>query len=162
LGADFDVTFLTADAGAACAAIVTYLQAHSGGGAFGLSGPGLDGAYGVALARPGAIRAAVPNHSAAYQDLDVTILQSLVLEKSLGITQEDMATQKNVTYVKDWSEAFKRLNAGEFQVGFFLNPTRFDQIRDVAMAGERMPQKTTFFYPKLSTGLVFHDLCGSI
>jgi uncharacterized protein (DUF1015 family) len=162
LGADFKVEFLTTDVGAAPGAIAAYLKAHSGGGAFGLSGPGLDGAYGLALARPEAIRIGAPGLSAAYQSLDVTILQSLVLEKSLGITQEDMAAQKNVTYVKDWGEAFKRLDAAEFQVGFFLNPTRLDQIRDVAMGGERMPQKTTYFYPKLSTGLVFLGLRDSI
>ncbi len=52
----------------------------------------------------------------------------------------------------------RRLGAAEFQVGFFMNPTGLDQIKQVALGGERMPQKATFFYPKLPTGLVFHDL----
>jgi uncharacterized protein (DUF1015 family) len=162
LSKDFAVELLTTRSSDAPGAIAAYLEAHSAGGAFGLFGSGLDGAYGAALARPEAIRAAVPGHSAAYQGLDVTILQSLVLEKGLGLTSEDMAGQRNVTYVKDWGEAFKRLAAGEFQVGFLLNPTRFDQVRDVALGGERMPQKTTYFYPKLPSGLVFLDLHGSI
>ena len=103
-----------------------------------------------------------PTHSAAYQSLDVVILHSLIFEKLLGITSEDIAAEKNITYFKDPNDAFKRLGEGEFQAGFFLNPTRFDQIRDVALGRERMPQKSTFFYPKLPTGLVFHDLEGRI
>ena len=55
-------------------------------------------------------------------------------------------------------EPFERLEAGEFQVGFFMNSTGLEQVKEVALAGERMPQKATFFYPKLPTGLVFQDL----
>jgi len=158
----FDVEQLSLDADAAPALITAYLEAHPAGGAFGLSGPGLKGVYGVRLIKPEAVRAAVPSHSPAYQSLDVVILHSLIIEKLLGITSEAMAAQKHITYYKDSHEAFSRLSAGEFQAGFFLNPTRFDQIREVALGGERMPQKTTFFYPKLPTGLVFHDLDGRI
>ena len=92
----------------------------------------------------------------------MVILHSLIFEKLLGITSEDAAAQKNITYCKDPDEAFHRLGQGGLQAGFFLNPTRFDQIREVALGGERMPQKTTFFYPKLPTGLVFHDLEGRV
>jgi uncharacterized protein (DUF1015 family) len=56
------------------------------------------------------------------------------------------------------SRLYARLAAGVFQAGFFMNPTGLDQIRRVALGGERMPQKATFFYPKLPTGLVFHEL----
>ncbi|MBN1631155.1 MAG: DUF1015 family protein, partial [Thermoleophilia bacterium] len=105
-----------------------------------------------------AARAAAPGHIAAYQELDVTILQTLVLEKALGLTPADMAAERYVTYFKDPAETFARLQSGEFQAGFFMNPTGLDQIRECAFAGERMPQKATFFYPKLPTGLVFYDL----
>ncbi len=105
---------------------------------------------------------AAPDHSPAYQELDVAILQNLVLEKVLGITPGDMAAETHVTFFKDTQDAFARLETGEFQAGFFMNPTGLDQIRQVALGGERMPQKATFFYPKLPTGLVFHDLSGSI
>jgi len=142
--------------------VVSYLHGHSSGGAFGLAGPGLDAIYGIALADQEAAQAAVPDHSPAYRELDVTILQSLVLGRVLGITEADMRAEKHVTFVKDWNEAFRRLYSREFQVGFFMNPTRLDQIREVALGGERMPQKATFFYPKLPTGLVFHDLRGSV
>ena len=138
--------------------LAAYLERHSDGGAFGVCGPGLDAVYGVALADQDAVRKAVPAHSTAYCGLDVTILHSLVLEKILGITEADMRAEKYVTYVKDWNDAFRQLQTGEFQVGFFMNATRLDQIREVAFGGERMPQKATFFYPKLPTGLVFHDL----
>lgn len=162
LADNFAVERLSGDAETAPAAIAAYLEAHADGGAFGLCGPGLDGVYGVRLTDPEAARTAAPAHSAAYQGLDVVILHSLIFEKLLGITSEDAAAQKNITYCKDPDEAFSRLGQGEFQAGFFLNPTRFDQIREVALGGERMPQKTTFFYPKLPTGLVFHDLEGRV
>ncbi len=138
--------------------VAAYLDRHADGGAFGLCGPGLDAVYGLTLADEDAVRKAVPDRSAAYRGLDVTILHSLVLEKILGITEADLRAEKYVTYVKDWNDAFRQLQTGEFQVGFFMNATRLDQIREVAFGGERMPQKATFFYPKLPTGLVFHDL----
>lgn len=158
----FTVELLSSDCDAAPGLIPAYLKAHAAGGAFGLCGPGLEGVYGLALVKPEAVQAAVPGHSSAYQSLDVAVLHSLVLEKLLGITSEDAVAQKSITYFKDPIEAFRRLGGGEFQAGFFLNPPRFDQIRDVALGGERMPQKTTFFYPKLPTGLVFHDLDGDV
>jgi uncharacterized protein (DUF1015 family) len=158
LAGTFMVERLT-DTEPAQAAIAAYLAAHPRG-AFGLWGPGLDAAYGLQLADTAAARAAAPDHSAAYQQLDVAILQNLVLEKALGITPGDMAAETHVTFFKDPNDAFVRLEAGEFQAGFFMNPTGMDQIRQVALGGERMPQKTTFFYPKLPTGLVFHDLSG--
>lgn len=146
---------------AAAEAIFSYLKANPKG-AFGLWGPTLDGAYGFRLADIKAVRAAVPEHSAAYQELDVTILQALVLEGRLGITAGDLAAETHVTYFKEPKPAFTRLEQGEFQAGFFMNPTRLDQIHEVALSGERMPQKATFFYPKLPTGLVFHDLSGTL
>lgn len=143
------------------AAMAAYLQAHRRG-AFGLWGPSLDAPYGFRLTNPEAVRAATPGHGAGYRGLDVTILQALVLEEILGITPGDIASEAHLAYVKDPNEAFNRLRNGEFQAGFFLNPTGLDQIRDMAFTGERMPQKATFFYPKLPTGLVFHELRGQL
>jgi len=141
-------------------AIAAYLAGHPRG-AFGLWGPHLEAAYGVCL--PDLAEARVSTeHSDAYQELDVVILQALVLQKTLGISPADIAASKHVTYFKDTSEALTRLQAGEFQVGFFMNATGLDQVCEVAFGGERMPQKTTFFYPKLPTGLLFHDLTGEL
>ena len=149
------------EAKAAAGVIGSYLEAHPRG-AFGLWGPALDGPYGLLLTDPDAARLAAPGHGSTYQGLDVTVLQTLVLERHLGITPADMAAERHVTFFKEPSEAFGRLEAGDFQAGFFMNPTGLDQVREVALAGERMPQKATFFYPKLPTGLVFHDLRGSV
>ena len=142
-------------------AITEYLRTHPRQ-AFGMWGPALGGAYGVELADWSAVKDAEPNASAAYRALDVTILQSLILDRVLGITPQDMALENNVTFFKDPSDAFDRLSSEEFQVGFFMNPTGLGQVREVAYGGERMPQKATFFYPKLPTGLVFHDLIGNL
>lgn len=161
LAQTFEVERLTDSAAAAQTAIFSYLADHPRA-AFGLWGPGFDAAYGLHLSDAAATRAGAPDHSPAYQELDVTILQTLVFEKALGITAADLAAEKYVTYFKDPNEAFSRLAAGEFQAGFFMNPTGLDQIREVALGGERMPQKATFFYPKLPTGLVFHDLSGTL
>ena len=89
-------------------------------------------------------------------------MQALVFEKVLGISPADLAAERYVAYFARPGEAFATLQAGEFQAGFFMNPTGLDQVRDVALGGERMPQKATFFYPKLPTGSVFHDLTGGL
>jgi uncharacterized protein (DUF1015 family) len=162
LGAGDDASAPASGGGAAAQAVITaYLDSHSRW-AFGLWGPELDAPYGFRLTDPAAAQAAAPGHSPAYQELDVAILQTLVMEKVLGITTADMAAERYVTFFKDRNDAFARLEAGEFQVGFFMNPTRLDQVRQVAFGGERMPQKATFFYPKLPTGLVFQDLSGEL
>ena len=100
----------------------------------------------------------LPGKSAASQGLDVTVLHSLVLEKLMGIDKENMANQKNLTYTRSIEEALQSVEKGESQCAFLLNPTRVTEIRDVAAAGEKMPQKSTYFYPKLITGLVMNRM----
>lgn len=104
------------------------------------------------------IRKLLPDKSAATQGLDVTVLHTLVLEKLFGIDAENMAKQINLTYTKYFDEAIDSVKSGKAQCAFILNPTRVTEIRDVAAAGEKMPQKSTYFYPKLITGLVMNDL----
>ena len=118
--------------------------------------------YGLQLLDHAAAAQAAPGHTEAYQQLDVTILQTLVFEAALDIPADRPEAEGSVTYFKDTADAFARLYAGEFQAGFFMNPTGLEQVSEVAFAGERMPQKATFFYPKLPTGLVFHDLDGRV
>lgn len=100
----------------------------------------------------------LPDKSAASQGLDVTVLHSLVLEKLMGIDKENMANQKNLTYTRSMEEALESVQNGQSQCAFLLNPTRVTEIRDVAAAGEKMPQKSTYFYPKLITGLVMNRM----
>jgi uncharacterized protein (DUF1015 family) len=146
-------------ADAARAGIESYLAAHPHH-AFGLWVPASGAAFGLQLADSRAPAAATPGHTPAYQDLDVTILQKLIFGPALGIAAEGPEAERHVTFVKEPGEAFERLASGEFQAGFFMNATRLEQVGAVALAGERMPQKATFFYPKLPTGLVFEDLAG--
>ena len=98
----------------------------------------------------------LPDMSDAYCQLDVSILHSLVLERLFGIDKENMANQKNLTYTKILDEAIKAVDDKNANCAFILNPTRVSEIRDVALASEKMPQKSTYFYPKLITGLVMN------
>lgn len=104
------------------------------------------------------IKKLLPNASTATQQLDVTILHTLVLEKIFGIDAENMAKQINLTYTKIFDEAISSVQQGNSQCAFILNPTRVSEIREVASNGEKMPQKSTYFYPKMITGLVMNQL----
>lgn len=96
--------------------------------------------------------------SKALRTLDVSILHRLVLEKLLHITPEAQEQQTNLRYVKNFDEPFSLVQSGEFQLAFLMNATRMTQVRDVANAGEKMPQKSTYFYPKLLSGLVINRI----
>jgi len=104
------------------------------------------------------VRELMQGKSAALQELDVSVLHTLVLENLFGIDKENMANQINLTYTKLFEEAVSGVDSGAFQCSFILNPTRVSEIRDVAADGEKMPQKSTYFYPKLITGLVMNRL----
>ena len=105
-----------------------------------------------------AVKELLPDLSKASQELDVTVLHTLILEKIFGIDKENMANQINLTYTKYFSEAIDGVNDKAFQCAFILNPTRVTEIRDVALEGEKMPQKSTYFYPKMITGMVMNEL----
>lgn len=100
----------------------------------------------------------LPDVSVASRRLDVSVLHSLVLEEIFGIDKENMAKQINLKYTKLFDDAIKGVDDGKYQCSFVLNPTRVTEIRDVAAAGEKMPQKSTYFYPKMITGMVMNDL----
>lgn len=104
------------------------------------------------------IKKLLPNASTATQQLDVTILHTFILEKIFGIDAENMAKQINLTYTKIFDEAISSVQQGNSQCAFILNPTRVSEIREVASNGEKMPQKSTYFYPKMITGLVMNQL----
>ncbi|WP_456474486.1 DUF1015 domain-containing protein [Candidatus Pyrohabitans sp.] len=86
--------------------------------------------------------------------LSVSVLHSLILERILGFR----GGEGDIAYIIDEEEAVAGVDRGEFTAAFFLNPTRVEEIREVALAGERMPGKATYFYPKLLTGLVLYDM----
>jgi uncharacterized protein (DUF1015 family) len=89
--------------------------------------------------------------------LDVTVLHAAVLQGALGLPPISQERQENLTYLEDAGEAVRRALAGEFQAVFLLNPTPMWQVQAVAESGEVMPQKSTWFHPKVPAGLVFRD-----
>lgn len=100
----------------------------------------------------------LPEAGKAYKMLDVSILHSLILERLLGIDKENMANQVNLRYTRSFDEAVESVEKGESNCAFFLNPTAVSEIGEVAANGEKMPQKSTYFYPKLTTGLVMNKM----
>lgn len=94
--------------------------------------------------------------SKAWRTLDVATLQELVLSPLLDIHPDSPTTLERLRFVKDAHEALAM--AGEHDVAFVLNPTRMEQVAAVALRGETMPQKSTYFYPKLTSGLLFKSL----
>ena len=105
-----------------------------------------------------AVSVLLPDKSAGYCGLDVSVLHTLALERIFGIDAENMAKQINLTYVKKFEDALSSVDNGTANCAFILNPTKVTEIRDVAAAGEKMPQKSTYFYPKLITGLVMNEI----
>jgi uncharacterized protein (DUF1015 family) len=99
-----------------------------------------------------------PKTPKVLRTLDVSILHQLVFEKVLGITSEAQEQQSHLKYVKNFDEPFDQVITGQAQAAFLMNATRMSEVRDVANAGEKMPQKSTYFYPKLLTGLVFSKI----
>jgi uncharacterized protein (DUF1015 family) len=108
----------------------------------------------------------LPDRSETWRSLDVAILHHVILDKALGITAERLAAQAHLSYIHDFAHARRaaaeRVSRGEAQALLFLNPTRIDEVISVARKGERMPQKSTFFYPKVVTGLVMNCLNDSL
>jgi hypothetical protein len=121
------------------------------------------GAFYAAALRDGqAMQKAAPAMSPAWRQVDVAVLQTLVLEGCLGITPAKLAQGGSVSYVKDTTsgvdDAVAKIDLGLQRVAFFLNPIKISQLRAVTDAGQRMPQKSTFFYPKMFTGLTIQKL----
>lgn len=90
--------------------------------------------------------------------LDVSVLHDMVLEECLGIDKENMAAQRNLRYTRDINEAVESVRSGESSAAFILNPTKVGEIKSVSLSGGKMPQKSTYFYPKLKTGLVMNTI----
>jgi uncharacterized protein (DUF1015 family) len=101
---------------------------------------------------------ALPAHQ-ALRSLDVAVLHAVVIEHALGISPEAQATQANLRYSKDAKEAFESpQKSADVEVAFLMNPTKIEEVLDVAESGQVMPQKSTFFYPKIPSGLVLYSL----
>jgi uncharacterized protein (DUF1015 family) len=129
-----------------------------GVGVFGYVDSHFKRAYRLRLASNPALDQALAGRSEAYRTLDAAILEELVLKGILGMSTDDIAAKRGIGYTPSVDEASRKVETGDYQAAFLLRPTPVDQVREVAAAGETMPPKSTYFFPKLLTGLVFNPL----
>jgi len=110
------------------------------------------------LHTPKAPASMFPGLSIRQQALDVVQLHKVLLEGVLSLSEESIRNQQNISYVRDTGEALAAVRAGSANVAFLMNPCRMEQVRDIAFAGEVLPQKSTDFFPKLLSGLTIYAL----
>jgi len=110
----------------------------------------------------GAMDALLPDRDPAFRTLDVTVLHELVIERTMGLSKESVLRRENLDYLRDPLPGLQAVDRGEADFLFLLNPTRMAQILACTAAGERMPQKSTDFYPKVVSGLVMLPLAGGL
>jgi uncharacterized protein (DUF1015 family) len=110
------------------------------------------------LHSPKAPASMFPGLSIRQQSLDVVQLHKVLLEGVLGLSEESIRNQQNISYVRDAAESISAVSSGNANVAFLMNPCRMGQVRDVAFAGEVLPQKSTDFFPKLLSGLTIYAL----
>jgi uncharacterized protein (DUF1015 family) len=104
----------------------------------------------------------LPDISAAQRGLDVVLVHRLILEKGLGITAEAVEAEKNVGYEREMAAAIASVDKGEAQLACLLNPVRVEQVAEIALGGDVLPQKSTDFYPKLLSGLAIYRVEGRV
>ncbi len=101
---------------------------------------------------------ALSGHSEAYRELDTGVLEALLLKGALGLSDEDISHFNGLFYARDTAEALALVSSGEYDAAFLMRPTPVGQVSEIAAAGENMPPKSTYFFPKLLTGLLFNPL----
>jgi uncharacterized protein (DUF1015 family) len=109
-------------------------------------------------AKPDAVKEALAGIPARQAQLDVVQLHSILLDRVLGLSQERITQLGNVLFIREAAEAIERVHSGEADIAFLIKPITLDQLRDVSLAGDVMPQKSTDFYPKLLSGLAIYAL----
>ncbi|MDH7568963.1 MAG: DUF1015 domain-containing protein, partial [Armatimonadota bacterium] len=133
-------------------------ERSAGRHAFGMYAPA-SGYHLLRLDEPDGVDALLePGHSKAWRRLDVAILHGVVIGHLLGIATERGMQSGDIGFVKAPSECVRLVDGGDYQLALFLNPTPATAIRDVALAGEKMPQKSTYFFPKVLDGLVMYSM----
>jgi len=104
------------------------------------------------------LKAVLPGVSVTQSQLDVVILHSLILGKCLNVSDEDVRGESYLRYVRGLDAAVAEVQEGRAQLCFLLNATRMEQVRDIAVGGEVLPQKSTDFFPKLLSGLAMYSM----
>ena len=105
--------------------------------------------------------AAMPDRAEPYRRLDTAVLEALILKGALGMTEDDISHFNGLDYARSAEQARERVESGAAEAAFFMRGTPVEQVRDVAAAGESMPPKSTYFFPKVLTGMVFNPLTRS-
>ncbi|MCW2966936.1 MAG: hypothetical protein JWM71_708, partial [Solirubrobacteraceae bacterium] len=93
-----------------------------------------------------------------YRRLDTAVLEALLLKGPLGLTDEDIDHQNGLTYSRSDAEAIEMVTSGKMDLAFFLRPNPVAQVQEIAATGVNMPPKSTYFFPKVPTGLLFNPL----
>jgi uncharacterized protein (DUF1015 family) len=101
---------------------------------------------------------ALAEHTEPYRHLDTGVLETILLKGALGLSDDDISHFNGMFYARDTEEAVAMVRSGEYDAAFVMRPTPVRQVRELAAEGENMPPKSTFFYPKLLTGLLFNPL----
>ncbi|MHB8695102.1 MAG: DUF1015 domain-containing protein [Solirubrobacteraceae bacterium] len=101
---------------------------------------------------------ALPDRSAPYRRLDTAVLEALILKSALGMTDDDIDHLNGLGYARDDAQALELVATGEYDAAFMMSPTPVKRVQEVAESGESMPPKSTYFVPKVPTGLVFNPL----
>jgi uncharacterized protein (DUF1015 family) len=125
---------------------IGYLDAHHGR------------ALRLTLKDPAIADAALPGKPPAYRRLDTAVTEALLLEGALGMSEDDIAHLRGLDYARSTDEARERIRSADVQAGLFMGPAPVELVREVAAAGEVMPPKSTYFFPKVLTGLLFNPL----
>jgi uncharacterized protein (DUF1015 family) len=115
-------------------------------------------AFRLRLKDQGIADAALADHSQPYRRLDTAVLEALLLKGALGLTDEDISELNGLGYARDRDEVLGQIDSGAWDAAFVLRPPSVKLVREVAAAGETMPPKSTYFHPKVPTGLVFNPL----
>ncbi len=130
---------------------------EEGVGVFGYVDAHFKRGFRLRLKDTAAIDAALADRSEPYRRLDAAILETIVLRGALGMSEEDVEAKRGMAYTASAGDAIASLEAGT-DAAFLMRPTPIEQVRAVAAAGETMPPKSTYFFPKLLTGLIFNPL----
>ena len=112
----------------------------------------------LTLRDPAVVAAALPDKPEPYRRLDTAVLEALVLKQALGMSEDDISHLNGLDYARDTAQARERVESGSAEAAFFMRATPVGQVREVAAAGESMPPKSTYFFPKVPTGMVFNLL----
>lgn len=114
--------------------------------------------YRLTLRDPAIADRALPQHAEPYRRLDTAVLEALILRGALQMTDEDIDHLNGLGYARNDAQALERVEDGEYDAAFFMAPTPVERVQAVAAAGESMPPKSTYFFPKVPTGLLFNPL----